>query len=86
MVCGHCNTFFCWLCNAQLNPRDPYLHYRNPESTCFNRLNQGIIVDDDEDDDEDDDVFFHEFVIVSDSEDDPYDEIEFEEALNIDEI
>lgn len=58
ITCGHCNTFFCWLCNTRLDPRDPYQHYRNPNSSCFNRVNQGILMnlgDDDDDDDEIDD-------------------------------
>ncbi|XP_043473027.1 E3 ubiquitin-protein ligase RNF14-like [Leptopilina heterotoma] len=58
ITCGHCNTFFCWLCNTRLDPRDPYQHYRNPNSSCFNRVNQGILMnlgDDDDDDDIDDD-------------------------------
>ncbi|XP_051171593.1 E3 ubiquitin-protein ligase RNF14-like [Leptopilina boulardi] len=65
MACGHCNTFFCWLCSTRLDPRDPYQHYRNPNSSCFNRVNQGILMNLGDDDDEDDEVD------DSDDDDDP---------------
>lgn len=80
MACGHCNTFFCWLCSARLDPRDPYQHYRNPNSSCFNRVNQGIVLnlaDVDVDDESDDDP---EYIPgESDSDDDSLDEFEIED-------
>ena len=66
MVCGHCNTFFCWLCNKRLNPRDPYQHYRSQQSNCFNRLNEGIIMDVEDVEDFDDDPDFLEDLVFPD--------------------
>jgi E3 ubiquitin-protein ligase RNF14 len=57
MVCGKCNTFFCWLCEECLNPHTPYQHFSNPASKCYNLLFYGVPnldVDDDDDDDDDD--------------------------------
>lgn len=51
MTCSHCGTFFCWLCSSQLNPEAPYVHFRNPESKCFNMLYHGVIPDEPDDDD-----------------------------------
>lgn len=52
MTCSHCGTYFCWLCGTRLNPEAPYLHFRNPESTCFNMLYRGVIPDELDDDDD----------------------------------
>lgn len=53
MTCSHCGTYFCWLCGTRLNPEAPYLHFRNPESECFNMLYRGVILDELDDDDDD---------------------------------
>ncbi|XP_053989728.1 E3 ubiquitin-protein ligase RNF14-like [Hylaeus volcanicus] len=51
MICSHCKTFFCWLCNKILNPHSPYDHFRDISSKCYNMLNQGMLEDDEEPDD-----------------------------------
>lgn len=28
-------TFFCWLCNAKLDPRCPYLHFSSANAKCI---------------------------------------------------
>lgn len=38
MRCFQCETHFCYLCSAWLDPSNPYLHYNQGESSCFNRL------------------------------------------------
>lgn len=60
MVCGKCNTFFCWLCGVRLDPVVPYKHYYDSKSRCYNLLFQGMQYEDnddinDDDDEEDDD-------------------------------
>ncbi|KYN38237.1 E3 ubiquitin-protein ligase RNF14 [Trachymyrmex septentrionalis] len=52
MTCSHCGTYFCWLCGTRLNPEAPYLHFRNPDSKCFNMLYRGMIPDELDDDDD----------------------------------
>ncbi|KAH0948658.1 hypothetical protein HN011_002018 [Eciton burchellii] len=52
MTCSHCGTYFCWLCGSRLNPEAPYLHFRNPESKCFNMLYRGVIPDEEPNDDD----------------------------------
>ena len=27
-------TYFCWLCNVQLDPRCPYLHFSSTNAKC----------------------------------------------------
>ncbi|XP_015187398.1 PREDICTED: E3 ubiquitin-protein ligase RNF14-like [Polistes dominula] len=61
MTCYKCHTYFCWLCGRKLNPQEPYLHYRNPESPCFNMLYHGLILNEEEDE-EYDDLMFNEIV------------------------
>ncbi|KAI4476388.1 hypothetical protein M0802_014875 [Mischocyttarus mexicanus] len=48
MTCFKCHTYFCWLCGRKLNPQAPYLHFRNPESPCFNMLYHGLIPNEDD--------------------------------------
>lgn len=36
----------------RLNPEAPYLHFRNPESKCFEMLYRGVIPDEPDDDDD----------------------------------
>ncbi|XP_011860762.1 PREDICTED: E3 ubiquitin-protein ligase RNF14-like [Vollenhovia emeryi] len=52
MTCSHCGTYFCWLCGLRLKPEAPYLHFRNPESPCYNMLYRGVIPDELDDDDD----------------------------------
>uniref|UniRef100_A0A1B6EB56 RBR-type E3 ubiquitin transferase n=1 Tax=Clastoptera arizonana TaxID=38151 RepID=A0A1B6EB56_9HEMI len=50
MACGKCGTFFCWLCEVRLDPTQPYKHFRDRSSRCFNQLFQGMMEDDQFDD------------------------------------
>ena len=59
MTCTKCRCYFCWMCFSILSRSNPYLHFNNPASKCFNRLFEGIARDnefdeDDEEEDEDD--------------------------------
>ena len=38
MTCYKCGTYFCWLCRKQLNSANPYNHYKEKGSECYNRL------------------------------------------------
>lgn len=38
MNCFQCNTHFCYLCSAWLQPGDPYLHFNKKDSECYMRL------------------------------------------------
>lgn len=39
MVCSRCNTHFCYLCSAWLDPANPYRHYNSPSrGSCHMRL------------------------------------------------
>ncbi|OXU22387.1 hypothetical protein TSAR_005079 [Trichomalopsis sarcophagae] len=78
MVCWKCNTFFCWTCNTKLNRDDPYLHYRDPHSRCFNKLYHGLLPD--EEDDDDDDFIDFDFAI-SDEEDEDDDDFDEDDVL-----
>lgn len=49
MTCWKCNTFFCWKCKKTLLRDDPYLHYRDPQSVCFNMLYHGLLFENDND-------------------------------------
>lgn len=77
MTCWKCNTFFCWVCKTKLNRDDPYLHYRDPSSKCFNMLYHGMVSDD-----EDDDI--NDFVVLleTDSDDDGYEYSDYDEDEN----
>lgn len=42
MTCAQCDTHFCYLCGAWLNPDHPYAHYNDPKNKhCFQRLMDG---------------------------------------------
>ena len=36
-----CNTYFCYLCGARLSRENPYGHYSERSSKCFNQLFEG---------------------------------------------
>ncbi|KAJ5484914.1 hypothetical protein N7539_004902 [Penicillium diatomitis] len=38
MRCFQCDTHFCYLCSAWLSPDNPYSHFNQSTSTCYNRL------------------------------------------------
>ncbi|KAK9891252.1 hypothetical protein WA026_013563 [Henosepilachna vigintioctopunctata] len=38
MTCWKCGTYFCWNCLQKLDKNDPYMHFRNPSSRCFEKL------------------------------------------------
>ncbi|KAJ5570192.1 translation termination inhibitor protein i.t1.c1 [Penicillium hispanicum] len=38
MRCFQCDTHFCYLCSAWLNPENPYKHFNELKNGCFNRL------------------------------------------------
>ncbi|KAH7392950.1 RING finger protein-like protein [Pyrenochaeta sp. MPI-SDFR-AT-0127] len=42
MTCAQCETHFCYLCSAWLNPDHPYSHFNDPgQKHCFQRLMDG---------------------------------------------
>jgi E3 ubiquitin-protein ligase RNF14 len=38
MICFKCNTHFCYLCSAWLEPSNPYKHYNLEKTGCYMRL------------------------------------------------
>ncbi|KAF3925439.1 Cullin-9 [Orbilia brochopaga] len=42
MYCSRCGTHFCLLCGAFLFPDNPYQHYNNQKSWCYNKLWEGV--------------------------------------------
>lgn len=38
MICSKCNSHFCYLCSAWLEPHNPYKHYNDIKTGCFQRL------------------------------------------------
>ncbi|RWS16199.1 E3 ubiquitin-protein ligase RNF14-like protein [Dinothrombium tinctorium] len=43
MTCRKCNAYFCWLCKELLpSTSNPYRHFNDPQSKCFNKLFFGI--------------------------------------------
>ncbi|XP_019361896.1 PREDICTED: E3 ubiquitin-protein ligase RNF14 [Gavialis gangeticus] len=55
MTCNGCRQYFCWICLGSLSRVNPYQHFHDPSSPCFNRLFQGMHVDDSDSDAEDED-------------------------------
>ncbi|XP_021156777.2 E3 ubiquitin-protein ligase RNF14 isoform X3 [Columba livia] len=45
MNCTSCKKNFCWTCRGVLSDEDPYAHYSDPASPCFNRLFHMMLVD-----------------------------------------
>ncbi len=50
MTCTKCRGYFCWLCLSMISKINPYHHFSDPRSPCFNRLFHGVVIDDDDDD------------------------------------
>lgn len=48
MTCTSCRQYFCWLCLGVLSKVNPYSHFNNPHSPCYNQLFHGV--DPDEED------------------------------------
>ena len=48
MQCFQCNTHFCYLCSAWLDPASPYKHFSNKNIKCFEKLFEGVEGDDPE--------------------------------------
>uniref|UniRef100_G3MKP3 RBR-type E3 ubiquitin transferase n=1 Tax=Amblyomma maculatum TaxID=34609 RepID=G3MKP3_AMBMU len=51
MTCWRCGTYFCWICLVALKASgNPYQHFSDPRSSCFNKLFEGAeeLVDDDD--------------------------------------
>ncbi|ESN98785.1 hypothetical protein HELRODRAFT_162245 [Helobdella robusta] len=66
MTCTKCKSFFCWLCLKQLDNFNPYSHYSDVKSKCYNQLYPpGGFPENNADDD-----FFYDF---SDGEIDEFD-------------
>ena len=42
MQCFQCNTHFCYLCSAWLDPAFPYGHFSNEKLSCFKKLFEGV--------------------------------------------
>ncbi|KAK4688333.1 E3 ubiquitin-protein ligase RNF14, partial [Tremellales sp. Uapishka_1] len=38
MTCNRCHAHFCYRCGASISPSEPYKHYRQPGTPCFERL------------------------------------------------
>eukprot|EP00079_Xenopus_tropicalis_P015345 XP_004912890.1 PREDICTED: E3 ubiquitin-protein ligase RNF14 [Xenopus tropicalis] len=45
LTCTGCKQYFCWLCLGVLSRANPYSHYNDPSSACFNQLFLGMEVD-----------------------------------------
>ena len=37
MTCTGCMQYFCWICMGSLSRANPYKHFTDPASPCFNR-------------------------------------------------
>lgn len=58
MTCWRCGTYFCWICMKALRASgNPYQHFSDPSSGCFNKLFEGA-----EEIAEEDDHEFGEFL------------------------
>lgn len=53
MTCTYCHQYFCWLCLVHLSTGNPYSHYNNPQSKCYNHLFLGVDMDEEEEEEED---------------------------------
>ena len=67
MTCMKCRAYFCWLCNETLSRANPYAHYNSSNTTCLNRLFDGVVDREEEEEweedfyeeDEEDDWWFN---------------------------
>ncbi|XP_043077335.1 E3 ubiquitin-protein ligase RNF14 isoform X2 [Puntigrus tetrazona] len=48
MTCSSCQKYFCWICLGALSRVNPYSHFNNPSSPCYNQLFQGMAMEDEE--------------------------------------
>lgn len=48
MTCTSCKQYFCWLCLGLLSKVNPYSHFNNPQSPCYNQLFLGVDVDEED--------------------------------------
>ncbi|KAK5918238.1 hypothetical protein CgunFtcFv8_003017 [Champsocephalus gunnari] len=48
MTCTSCRQYFCWLCLGILSKVNPYSHFNNPNSPCYNQLFQGVDLDEED--------------------------------------
>lgn len=48
IICFRCGTYFCWLCLKQLNTSNPYAHYSDKSSECYNKLFPPDFVDEED--------------------------------------
>ncbi|XP_056123816.1 E3 ubiquitin-protein ligase RNF14 [Rhinichthys klamathensis goyatoka] len=48
MTCCSCQKYFCWICLGALSRVNPYSHFNNPSSPCYNQLFQGVEMEDEE--------------------------------------
>ncbi|XP_075712669.1 E3 ubiquitin-protein ligase RNF14-like isoform X2 [Rhinoderma darwinii] len=55
MTCTGCKQYFCWLCMSTLSRGNPYIHYNESSSACFNQLFYGTNLDQDVFDDDGED-------------------------------
>ncbi|CAI2165145.1 6556_t:CDS:2 [Funneliformis geosporum] len=46
MLCTRCQTHFCYLCGNWVDPKEPYRHFNNVNTSCNQRLFDGVNVDD----------------------------------------
>ncbi|RNA07733.1 E3 ubiquitin- ligase RNF14 [Brachionus plicatilis] len=42
MTCFKCQCYFCWLCMNMLSKTDPYSHFNDSRSKCFEKLFEGV--------------------------------------------
>ncbi|XP_056587308.1 E3 ubiquitin-protein ligase RNF14-like isoform X2 [Triplophysa dalaica] len=42
MTCSSCQGRFCWICLVSLSKVNPYSHFNNPNTPCFNQLFRGM--------------------------------------------
>lgn len=42
MTCGHCYSYFCWLCGKSIDLKNPYQHFTNIKSPCYGLLLDGV--------------------------------------------
>ena len=47
MTCTGCMQYFCWICMGSLSRANPYKHFTDPASPCFNRLFHAVDVNGD---------------------------------------